>query len=746
MSYSLVIVESPAKARTISKFLGNKYKVLSSFGHVRDLPKKELGVDVEHGFLPKYVVSRDKAKQVKALKDAAAKADEILFATDEDREGEAISWHLAQILKVEPEKLKRITFHEITKRAIDEAIEHPRTLDLNLVNAQQARRVLDRLVGYELSPFLWRKVQKGLSAGRVQSVSVRLVVDRERERDAFKPQDFWTVDTIFNKNKISFPGKLHAIGDKKLEKLGITSETEATKILEALKNGKYNVTDVTKKTVKRSPAPPFTTSTLQQEGNNKLNFSAKETMSLAQRLYEGVEIPGEGSIALVTYMRTDSVNLSDLFINEARNFISGNFGADYLLAEPRRFKTKAKGAQEAHEAIRPTDVSRTPESLKSVLDRDLWRLYDLVWRRAVATQLPEAIFNATSADITTGEYIFRSTGSIIKFEGYLKVYEEKRNESILPDLTKGDEVALENLESKKHTTEPPARYSDATLIKALEEHGIGRPSTYAPTVNTIVERGYVERDEAKKLKPCAVAYTVNDLLVEHFPNIVDLAFTANMEENLDKVAEGEKEWIPVLKDFYGPFHENLVAKEKDVKKLKPDDKATDIVCEKCGQPMVIRSGRFGEFMACSAYPACKNTKPVTQNEKGETVVAVPEDTGEVCPTCGAPMVLKRGRFGPFLSCSKYPDCKTIKNIEKKTGLACPECSQGDLVERRGRSGKPFYSCNKYPDCKFALWQKPTGEKCPQCQSLMTFAAKGMTQCSKKECGFKKALEVEEVKT
>jgi len=740
MSYSLVIVESPAKAKTISKYLGSKYKVLSSFGHVRDLPEKEIGVDTEHGFVPKYVISRNKMKQVKLLKDGAAKADEILFATDEDREGEAISWHLAQILKVDPTKLKRITFHEITKRAIDHAIENPRGLDLNLVNAQQARRIVDRLVGYELSPFLWRKVQKGLSAGRVQSVSVRLVVERERERDAFKPQDFWTIDTIFNKDQISFPGKLHAIGEKKLEKLGIGSENEAQKILTDLKDGKYTVASVIKKTVKRSPAPPFTTSTLQQEGNNKLGFGAKETMMLAQKLYEGVTLPGEGQVALITYMRTDSMNMSDLFINETRDFISKQFGAEYLLEKPRHFHTKAKGAQEAHEAIRPTDAARSPDSIKGAIDHDLWKLYDLIWRRAVATQLPEALFDSTSADIATGKYTFRSTGSIIKFDGYLKVYEEKRKESILPKLTQGDEVALENLETKKHTTEPSARYSDATLVKALEEHGIGRPSTYAPTISTILERGYVERDEAKKLKPCNIAYTVTDLLVEHFPKIVDLAFTAKMETDLDQVAEGKVDWVPVLQEFYDPFHENLVEKEKSVKKLKPEDKPTDQVCEKCGKPMVIRGGRYGEFLACSGFPECKNTKPLAQNANGEAVTAEPEVVDDICPTCGAPMVMKRGRFGPFISCSKYPECKTIKKIEKKTGVKCSQCNEGDIVEKKGRSGRPFFSCNRYPDCKFALWQKPTGEKCPTCGSLMTYAAKGMTQCSNKECGFKKNLE------
>ncbi len=739
MSKQLVIVESPAKAKTISKFLGKDYVVLSSFGHVRDLPKSAIGVDVEHDFMPKYVIPRDKAKHVKALKEAAKGADKILFATDEDREGEAISWHLAEILSVPADKLERITFHEITKRAIEEALEHPRALDLNHVNAQQARRILDRLVGYELSPFLWRKVQKGLSAGRVQSVAVRLVVERERERDAFKPEEYWSIEALLSsvggKDAAEFPAKLFSHNEKKLDKLSISSKEQAEGILQELKGATYAVQSIAKKTVRRSPPPPFTTSTLQQDGNNKLGFSAKETMRLAQQLYEGVEIPGEGSVALITYMRTDSVNLSDLFLGEARDFIATQFGAAYALPAPRRYKTKSKGAQEAHEAIRPTDAKRTPESLEAHLERNLWRLYDLVWRRAVATQLPEAVINATAVDIAAGTSLFRATGSTLQFDGYLKVYEEKRKETMLPPLKEGDELNLINLEGKPHVTEPPARYSDATLVKALEEHGIGRPSTYAPTIATITDRGYVERDEQKRLMPGKIAYTVNDLLVEHFPAVVDLAFTANMEEKLDDVAEGKLEWVPVLRTFYGPFHETLLEKEKTVARLKPEDKPTDIVCEKCGKPMVVKYGRFGEFLACTGYPECKNTKQLKQGEGG----AAPqiETTNEVCPACNAPMMVKRGRFGPFLSCSRYPECKTIKRIEKKLGLPCPECKEGELVEKRSRQGRNFYGCNRYPDCKFALWQKPTGEKCPRCESLLTFAAKGVVQCSSKECGYKR---------
>ncbi|MBI4598995.1 type I DNA topoisomerase [Candidatus Uhrbacteria bacterium] len=736
MPHTLVIVESPAKAKTIGKFLGREYAVLSSFGHVRDLPKSKIGVDVEHDFAPQYVVPRTKAKQVKALKDAAKKADNVLFATDEDREGEAISWHLAEILGIPAEKARRITFHEITKRAIEEALTHPRALDVKRVDAQQARRVLDRLVGYELSPFLWRKVQKGLSAGRVQSVALRLVVEREREREAFKPQEYWSIEALLAKGAEEFGARLHAKDGQALDKLAIGSEAEAKEVLKTLETAPYTVEDVAHKTLRRSPPPPFTTSTLQQDANTKLGLSAKDTMRVAQDLYEGVDLPGEGSVALITYMRTDSVNLSNLFLEEAIGFIQAEFGTEYRLAEPRTYKTKSKGAQEAHEAIRPTDVRRTPTSLKDALDHKLWKVYDLVWRRAVATQLPEAVFDATTVDIGTGTpYTFRATGSVIRFDGYLKVYEEKRKETLLPPLEKGDVLGLRNLEPKQHATEPPPRYSDATLVKTLEEHGIGRPSTYAPTIATIIDRGYAERDDGKRLKPGPIAPTVNDILVEHFPSIVDFDFTAKMEEKFDDIAEGKEEWVPVIRDFYGPFHQTLEEKEKTVARTKPDDILTDIVCDKCGQLMVVKHGRFGPFLACSGYPECKNSKPL----KDQKDLSHPEvlTTDEVCPDCQAPMGIKQGRFGMFLSCSRYPDCKTIKSIDKKLGIPCPDCGAGELVEKRSRQKRNFYGCNRYPTCKFALWQKPTGEKCPSCQSLLTFAAKGMIKCSSKTCAFEK---------
>lgn len=738
MPTHLVIVESPAKAKTISKFLGKDYKVLSSFGHVRDLPKSKIGVDVEHGFAPHYIVPRDKQKHVKELKDAAKKADDILFATDEDREGEAISWHLAALLDVEPSKLKRITFHEITKRAIEAALEHPRGLYQHLVDAQQARRILDRLVGYEISPFLWRKVQKGLSAGRVQSVAVRLVVERERERDAFKPVEYWSIDALLRKDAQEFDAHIQARAGKKLDKLAISSQTEADEILKALTGASWRVSDVVKKEVRRNPPAPFTTSTLQQDSNNKLGLTARDTMRLAQQLYEGVDIKGEGSVALITYMRTDSTNMSELFLNEAREFISTNFGKEYVLPEARTYKTKAKGAQEAHEAVRPTDVTRTPDSLKDQIEKNQWRLYDLIWRRAVATQLPEAVFDATTVDIEAGEFTFRSTGSTIKFDGYLKVYAEKRKESLLPPLQVDDTPELVKVEPKRHETEPPPRYSDASLVKALEEHGIGRPSTYAPTIATVLDRGYVERDEGKRLFPGKIAYTVNDILVANFPQIVDLAFTANMEQKFDAIAEGKAEWVPVLKEFYEPFHANLLEKEKTVERMKPDDIPTDIVCDKCGKPMVVKYGRFGNFLACTGYPECKNTKQM----KDPSNTSHPEilSTDEKCPTCGAPMMVKQGRFGSFLSCSRYPECKTIKKIDKLLGIKCPKCGVGEIVEKRTKQRRNFFGCNRYPECDFALWSKPTGEKCPKCRSLLIFGPKGTIKCSSKECDYETVQE------
>ncbi len=721
----LVIVESPTKAKTIGRFLGKDFIVKSSFGHIRDLPKGKLGVDIEHDFAPTYVIPTKAKKTVTDLKKTAAKADEIYFATDEDREGEAISWHLAEVLGEDPVKLKRITFHEITEQAILHAIKNPRRLDLKMVDAQQARRILDRLVGYELSPFLWKKIARGLSAGRVQSVAVRLIVEREREISAFKPEEYWTVEAELAKTSgEKFSAKLTAIAGKALEKFSLKSKADADVIVSELKDNAATVTKIDRRRVKRTPNAPFTTSTLQQEANRRLGFSAKQTMMLAQNLYE------EG---FITYMRTDSVNLAEKFLTEAAVYVKETFGKEFASAEPRKFKGKQKGAQEAHEAVRPTEANQTPESLAGKIEPDRIRLYDLIWRRALASQMSEAELEQVSVDSLVkgknAEYNLRANGMTVAFAGFYKVYPTDTKETILPELSEGEKTAVAEVNGVQHFTEPAARYSDATLVKALEEFGIGRPSTYAPTIATIIDRNYVERIENRRLKPTEIAFAVNDLLVAHFPEIVDYNFTAKMENELDEIAEGKQEMVPILSGFWKPFKANLDKKQIEIAG-KITDKPTDQVCDKCGKPMIEKMGRFGRFLACSGYPECKNTKPVPGSVEDQK-------TDEVCPTCGAPMMVKRGRFGPFLSCSKYPECKTIKKIEKKTGAACPKCEKGELVERRTKTKRTFYSCNRYPECDFALWSKPTGEKCPKCQSLLVFAKDSMIACSNKECDFKK---------
>jgi DNA topoisomerase-1 len=739
---TLVIVESPTKAKTITKFLGKDYVVKSSFGHVRDLPKSKIGVDVENNFTPHYINSRDKTKVIKELKDAAKKADEILFATDGDREGEAISFHLANLLDIAPSKAKRIVFHEITKTALLEAIEHPRALDLSLVDAQQARRVLDRLVGYNLSPFLWRKIAKGLSAGRVQSVAVRLVVEREREITAFKPEEYWSIEGLFRPldAKENFEAKLNLIKGKKVEKLDLKDQATVDAIVKDLKNTTYTITEVEEKQTKRNPLAPYTTSSLQQDANHQLGFSAKQTMRLAQQLYEGVELAGEGSVGLITYMRTDAVNLSEKFVADAHELIGKSFGAKYQIKEPRTFKNKSKGAQEAHEAIRPTEASRTPDDIASHLDKNQLRLYTLIWNRAVATQMAAADINSATIDLeSTNKYSFHATGQTVLFEGFLKLYPDKTKENLLPKLTVGEKVTCDELKPEQHFTEPPARYSDATLVKSLEEFGIGRPSTYAPTIATIEDRGYVERDDKKKLFPKEIAYTVNDLLVEHFPHVVDFQFTAEMEEHFDEIARGEREWQPVIKEFYTPFKENLDKKDAELEKKALTEEATDEVCAKCGKPMIVKVGRFGKFLACTGYPECKSTKPFGTEEKA---MAAAEPTDQICEKCGSPMMHRMGRFGPFLGCSNYPTCKNIKSIDVKLNLKCPKCKEGDIVEKRSKRRKIFYGCNRYPECDFAVWEKPTGEACPTCSQPLVFAAKGAIKCSNKECSFTKEAAVE----
>lgn len=673
MSKNLVIVESPTKARTISRFLGSDFVVESSFGHIRDLPTSKLGVDVEHNFEPKYVIPRKASANVKKLKAVAVGAEKIVLATDEDREGEAIAWHLTQALGLDnpkaenrktKAKIERIVFHEITQKAIDQALKNPRQIDMGLVDAQQARRILDRLVGYKLSPFLWKKIYRGLSAGRVQSVAVRLIVDREREIQQFKPEEYWTIEADLTKHaenqKQIFPATLHKIGDTLLDKFAIKNQEEASKILEDLSGARWMVTQVEKHAVSKHPLPPFTTSTLQQESFRRLGFSAKQTMRLAQQLYEGIEL-GEGPIGLITYMRTDSLNIAEDSLMAAHQFLKKEFGNEYTISSPRRFKTKTKGAQEAHEAVRPTDPTRTPESIQSFLDRRQYRLYELIWRRFIATQMPPAVFDATTVNIEASKkadliFNFRATGMVLKFDGFLKVYPTKTKDILLPELTPGEEIRLVELRPMQHFTIPPPRFSEASLIKILEKNGIGRPSTYAPTLSTIQDRGYVERDEKKCLKPTEVGFLVNDMLVEHFPEIVDLQFTAKMEEDLDGIAEGKTAWQPIIKEFYEPFAKHLEEKYEEVQKHEITE-TTNEMCEKCGKPLIVKLGRFGKFLACSGFPECRNTK-------------------------------------------------NLKEEPAFIGMKCPKCLEGDVIIRRTRRKKIFYGCLRYPACDFASWTNP----------------------------------------
>lgn len=727
----LVIVESPTKAKTISKFLSRDFKVESSFGHIRDLPTSKIGVDVAHDFQPTYVIPTKSQKRADDLKKLASRADVVYFATDEDREGEAIAWHLAHILDVPLKDTQRITFHEITEEAILAALESPRSIDLNLVDAQQARRILDRLVGYELSPFLWKKVARGLSAGRVQSVAVRLVVEREREILAFQPQVYWEITGDFTepKSKTPLTARLHAIGDTTLDKLDVNSAEMAQGIVDHLEHASFVVGNVSDRTTSRKAPAPFTTSSLQQEANNRLGFSAKQTMTLAQKLYEGIEIDGT-STGLITYMRTDSFNLSSKFVSEAIDYIKQELGDKY--ADAKKFKTKSKGAQEAHEAIRPTSAWRTPESIKSALDKNQFRLYQLIWQRAVASQMAGAQLKAATIDITasgTPVYSLRATGQTIVFDGFLKIYPTGTKETILPPFTAGMSLDLETINNVEKSTQPPARYSDATLVKSLEERGIGRPSTYAPTIATIIDRGYVERLDDKRLKPTDIALVVNDLLVEHFSEVVDYDFTANMENNLDEIAEGHKAWQPVIAEFYTPFHTNLEAKEKELTKKEITETATDEKCDKCQSPMVEKIGRYGKFLACSNYPECKNTRKLASDGSAK---AEPKLLDEKCPECESPLVERTGRYGAFIGCSKYPECKYIKQSpQDDLKLPCPKCQQGAVVTKRSRRGV-FYGCNRYPDCDFAFWGKPTGDKCEQCSYPLVESKKGIV-CSNKDC-------------
>jgi DNA topoisomerase-1 len=755
---SLVIVESPAKAKTINKILGTEFVLKASVGHVKDLPKKELGVDVDHNFSPLYVTIPGKEKVLKELKSEAKKAGTVYLATDPDREGEAIAWHIAEDIKSSRVKIFRVTFHEITEKAVKEAMQNPGAVDLDKVEAQQARRILDRLVGYNLSPFLWKKVRRGLSAGRVQSVAVKLVVDRERDIESFKKEEYWTVEAVLKPEDgkgPGFPARLYKYeNDLVINRDGpegnrflITNAETAGKIADAIKTKDIFLSAIEKKLRKRLPAPPFITSTIQQEASRRLKFPVKKTMMLAQQLYEGVELGSEGSVGLITYMRTDSFRIAPEAQKWAAELIAANFGKEYVPDKPPYYKSKAS-AQEAHEAIRPTYPDKTPEKVKRFLSKDQFNLYNLIWNRFIASQMGPAQLEQTTFIIglkETGAEMkgteLRSSGTVIRFPGFMALYTESKDDiedeegGILPPLKENDPLSLEDIRTVQHFTQPPPRYTEATLVRTLEEKGIGRPSTYAAILSTIQDRKYTEKNEDKRFFPTELGVVVNDLLVNKFPELIDMDFTAKMEDELDEIESAKLKWTEVVKDFYIPFNRDLVEASKDTAKVKPQDIPTEEVCEKCGLPMVIKWGRHGRFLACSGYPKCKNAKPLEGDDSSRK--AEPVLTDEICEKCGAPMAIKRGRFGKFLACSRYPECKNTKPVS--TGVKCP-LDGGDIVERKSKRGRSFWSCSNYPDCKFALWQKPVPASCPKCGALFLTekrnkAGETFHVCVNKDCDY-----------
>ncbi len=738
MSKSLVIVESPSKAKTIQKYLGSGFIVKSSVGHVKDLPKDDIGIDIDNDFTPRYTTIRGKGKVLQDIRSAAKKADKVYLATDPDREGEAIAWHIAQELKSD-DKLYRVLFNEITKKAILAGIDNPTKIDIGMVNAQQARRVLDRIVGYKLSPLLWEKVKRGLSAGRVQSVAVRLVAEREAEIRAFVPEESWSITAEMDA-KPAFSAKLTKL-DGKATKL--KEGDTANALVKELSGQPFTVEKVTKKERKKRPVPPFITSKLQQDAARQLGFTPKRTMSVAQQLYEGVELGSKGPVGLITYMRTDSTRISNDALDAARGFINERYGADYLPAKANIYKTK-NSAQDAHEAIRPTDVTLAPEQVKHALSNEQYRLYRLIWSRFVASQMLPAKFDDTAVDMACGRAIFRANGSVMTFPGFTAVYTEGREESdklqdddgSLPVLTEGEQLAAKKLIPKQHFTQPPPRYNEALLIKVLEERGIGRPSTYATIITTIQDRKYVEKREGR-FHLTDLGAVVNELLVAHFSNVVSPEFTARMEQELDEVEEGKKGWVDSVKDFYTPFAKDLDAAKTEMRNVKRETIPTDIDCDKCGEKMVIRWGRHGRFLACSTYPECKNTKEFEEDENGIRIVS-DEVSDTPCPKCDKPMVVKTGKFGRFLACTGYPDCKTTRPIP--TGVPCPRDCGGELVEKQSRKGKIFYSCSTYPKCDFASWDKPVAEGCPDCDSSYLVIKGQSIVCPTKGCGYRKKSE------
>lgn len=762
MTNHLVIVESPAKAKTIKKYLGPDFNIVASYGHVRDLLPKEGAVDPTHDFAMRYELIEKNAKHVAAIISAMKKADALYLATDPDREGEAISWHIYTILKdkkaLGKKPVHRIVFHEITKSAIQSAVSHPRKISMDLVNAQQARRALDYLVGFNLSPLLWKKIRYGLSAGRVQSPALRMIVEREEEIEKFVSQEYWDLVAAVEAEKKAFTARLTVYENTKLEQFSITNEKQAEEIKKQLgkeAKGKLRVLKVEKKQRKRNPTAPFITSTLQQEAARKLGFAVQRTMRIAQQLYEGVELDS-GSVGLITYMRTDSVNLAQDAINEIRELITERYGKENLPEEARLYKTKAKNAQEAHEAIRPTSVMRTPESVKAFLSPEQFKLYDLIWKRTIAAQMISATIDTMTIDMSPHlhqQHQFRATGSAVIDPGYMRVYqegtddksEELGDESLLPQLTEGDEVKLNDITCNQHFTEPPPRYSEATLIKVLEEHGIGRPSTYAAIVSTLQAREYVEL-ENKRFRPTDIGRIVNKFLTQYFTRYVDYGFTAQLEDELDEVSRGEKEWIPLLEAFWDPFKHQVDNIADTVKKKDVTQELLDEKCPECGKPLSIRLGKRNRFIGCTGYPDCTYTRALEEQAE-EASHDADLVVGRQCSDCGGELKIKHGRYGKFIGCANYPKCKHIESLNKPadTGVECPECKQGKIVKRQSRRGRIFFSCSRYPDCKYAIWNEPIAQACPKCAwPILTIkkTKKRGTElvCPRQTCGYVKQVE------
>ena len=753
---ALIIVESPTKAKTLSRYLGRDYLVKASVGHIKDLPVRELGVDIENDFDPNYRIIKGKGGIIKELKQAASRVEDIYLAPDPDREGEAIAWHIAEEIRKargETRHFHRVLFKELTKRGIKEAMASPVELDRNKYDSQRARRILDRLVGYELSPLLWQKVKRGLSAGRVQSVALRLICDREREIREFKPEEYWTITAELAKKDIGDGGgggngdgagngadKGHSFEarfyGRKGKKVKIKSESQCKGILDEIKDEAFIVKEVKKKEVKKGSPPPLITSTLQQEASKRLRFSAKKTMQLAQRLYEGVDIGEEGPVGLITYMRTDSTRISDEARSDARVFIEARYGKEFLVKGERRFK-RSKLAQDAHEAIRPTSVERTPDALKDILPRDEYRLYDLIWRRFLASQMAPAIFDQTQIKIEAGSYAFRSSGSILRFSGFMVIWKDiddgdnNGEKAAFPPLVEGEALRLIALGPKQHFTQPPPRYTEAGLIKTLEEKGIGRPSTYAAILSNIRQRDYVKM-EKRHFVPTELGMIVAELLKKHFPDILNTGFTAQMESRLDQVETGEVSYVELLRNFYDPFKDALQKARKEMRSFKTDGVSTDIDCPECGSSLVIRYGRRGEFLACSAFPECKFTSDFERDESGVIKMVDKDKTGIKCPKCGRDMALRRGRYGEFLACTGYPACETTMSVP--TGVKCPqEGCGGNIVKRFSQGGKVFYGCDRYPSCRFATWDEPVNKSCAECGAAIMVKKGNALKCLNKKC-------------